>query len=91
VDCWIGVIRENDKCVVRVAGTLTHAQVPEFLKACANCPQLVLDLVDLQNADVAGIDAIRRLRGAGASLVGTTGYVQLKLDSPVVASTRGLP
>ena len=90
MDCWIGVIRENDKCVVRVAGTLTHSQVPELLKACANCPQLVLDLVDLLNADVTGIDAIRRLRGSGASLIGTSGYVQMKLDAPV-ASTRGLP
>mgnify|MGYP003576247843 FL=1 len=90
MDCWIGVLRENDKCVVRVAGTLTHSQVPELLKACANCPKLVLDLVDLLNADVAGIDAIRRLRAAGASLTGTSGYVQLKIDAPV-ASTRGLP
>jgi hypothetical protein len=89
VDCWIGVAHEADRCVVRVAGTLTHAQVPELLKACANCPTLVLDLQDLLNADVTGIDAIRRFRSAGATLVGTSGYIQLKLDAAVM-SARGL-
>ena len=75
--------------MVRIAGTLTYAQVPELLKACANCGSLVLDLKDLLNADVAGIDTIRRFRSTGAGLVGTSGYIQLKLDSPVVSS-RGI-
>jgi hypothetical protein len=84
VDCWIGVVRENDTCIVRLAGSLTHAQVPELLKACANCPKLVLDLMELLNADAAGIDAIRRFRRAGATLIGTSGYIQLKIDSPTI-------
>jgi hypothetical protein len=34
------------------------------------------------SADVAGIEALQRLRGKGATLVGAPGYLQLKLDSP---------
>ena len=86
MDCWIGVIHEADKCLVRVAGTLTRAQVPELVKACSQCGALVLDLQDLVNADAAGIDALRNLRSAGASLVGTSGYIQIKIDSPVAGS-----
>ena len=86
MDCWIGVIHEADKCLVRVAGTLTRAQVPELVKACSNCGTLVLDLHDVVNADAAGIDAIRGFRNAGATLVGTSGYIQMKIDSPVAGS-----
>jgi hypothetical protein len=86
VDCWIGVIHEADKCLVRVAGTLTRAQVPELVKACSGCGKLVLDLQDLVNADAAGVDAIRTFRTSGATLVGTSGYIQIKIDSPVHGS-----
>lgn len=86
VDCWIGVIHEADKCLVRVAGTLTRAQVPELVKACSQCGSLVLDLQDLVNADAAGIEAIRSLRSGGATLVGASGYIQIKIDSPVPGS-----
>jgi hypothetical protein len=81
VDCWIGVQRDNGTCVVRLAGSLTQAQVPELLGACEACPSLVLDLSDLLHADGAGIDAVRQLRGSGASLVGASGYIQLKLGA----------
>jgi ABC-type transporter Mla MlaB component len=81
VDCWIGVQRDNDKCLVRLAGSLTHAQVPELLRACEACPSIVLDLSDLVNADTAGVDAVRQLRGSGASLVGASGYIQIKLGA----------
>jgi hypothetical protein len=86
VDCWIGVIHEADKCLVRVAGTLTRAQVPELVKACSNCGTLVLDLHDVVNADAAGIDALRGFRNAGATLVGTSGYILMKIDSSVAGS-----
>ena len=86
MDCWIGVIHEADKCLVRVAGTLTRAQVPELLKACSNCGGLVLDLHDLLNADGAGVDAIRQLRSGGATLVGTSGYIQIKVDTQAAGS-----
>ena len=82
MDCWIGVDREGNRRIVRLAGRLTDAQVPELLRACAESPGLDLDLSELVSADAAGIDAIRRIRVAGASLVGTHGYIQIKLDTP---------
>jgi hypothetical protein len=88
VDCWIGVVNERDRRVVRLAGRLTVAQVPELLAACAEGP-LELDLKDLVSADIAGIEALQRVRGGGATLVGTPRYIQLKLDSPTGGPTGG--
>ena len=82
MDCWIGVVQEIDRRVVRLAGQLSGAQVPELLEACAQGGYLQLDLSDLVSADMAGIDALQRVRAAGAHLVGVPGYIQLKLDSP---------
>src|SRR5687767_12205058 len=31
VDCWIGVVQKDDRRVVRLAGRLGEAQVPELL------------------------------------------------------------
>ena len=81
VDCWIGVVTERARRVVRVAGRLSVAQVPELLRACSDEGPLELDLSDLVSADMAGIEALQRVRGGGATLVGTPGYIQLKLDS----------
>lgn len=58
--------------MVRLAGFLTSAQVPELLKACLECEALDLDLTDLVSADPAGLDALRRIRAGGASLMGTS-------------------
>lgn len=82
MDCWIGIDREGNRRIVRLAGRLTDAQVPELLRACAETGGLDLDLTELVSADAAGIDAIRRIRVAGAALVGTHGYIQIKLDTP---------
>ena len=81
VDCWIGVVQEVDFRVVRLAGQLSAAQVPELLKACADASHVRLDLSDLVSADTPGIDALRRVRANGADLVGVPGYIQLKIDS----------
>jgi hypothetical protein len=81
VECWIGVAQEADRRVVRLAGRLSIAEVPELLKACAEANPLELDLRELLSADVAGIEALQGLRGRGARLVGAPGYLQLKLDS----------
>ena len=88
VDCWIGVVQQADRRVVRLAGRLSVAQVPELLEACAEHLPLELDLTDLVSADAAGIEALQRLRGQGATLVGAPGYMQLKLDSPPEAGQR---
>ena len=70
MDCWIGVVQEIDRRVVRLAGQLSGAQVPELLEICAEADSLQVDLSDLVSADVAGIDALQRVRAAGANLVG---------------------
>ena len=82
VDCWIGVVQERNGRLVRLAGRLSVAQVPELLNACAEAIPLQIELTDLVSADAAGIEALQRLRGQGASLVGAPGYLQMKLDSP---------
>ena len=60
MDCWIGVVTENDRRVVRLAGRLSVAQVPELLTVCADSRILELDLTDLMAVDVAGIEALQR-------------------------------
>jgi len=81
VDCWIGVVQEADRRIVRLAGRLGMAQVPELIRACGEPRTLQLDLTDLVSADVAGVEALQRARDNGAILVGVPGYIQLKLDS----------
>jgi len=81
VDCWIGVTTNAQHRVVRLAGRLTAAQVPELLAACAEGQSVELDLAEMVSADVAGIEALRHVRVRGATLVGASGYIQLKLDS----------
>jgi hypothetical protein len=95
VECWIGVVQEADRRIVRLAGRLSIAEVPELLSACAEAHPIELDLRDLLAADVAGIEALQGLRGRGAMLVGAPGYLQLKLDSSLaheparLGTTRG--
>jgi len=81
VECWIGVVTEVDRRVVRVAGRLGVAHVPELLTACSGDGALELNLTDLASADNAGVEALQRIRRKGATLVGTPGYLQLKIDS----------
>ena len=72
MECWIGVATEGDRRMVRVAGRLSVAHVAELLTACAgnetprNRPRR-----DLVSADLAGIEALQRVRSKGATLVGT--------------------
>ena len=82
VDCWIGVVQEDGRRVVRLAGRLGDIQVPELSRACAgtSASTIVLDLTDLLSADAAGIEAIRNLCLAGASVAGVHGYIKLKLE-----------
>lgn len=91
MDCWIGVVQQTDRHVVRLAGRLSVAQVPELLEACAKASRVELDLTDLVSTDAAGIEALQRLRAQGVVLVGAPGYLQLKLDSPAGPSVAGLP
>jgi hypothetical protein len=81
VECWIGVTTEGDRRVIRVAGRLAVAHVPAFLTACEGKGALELNLSDLASADNAGVEALQRIRRKGATLVGTPGYILLKIDS----------
>ena len=81
VDCWIGVVQEADRRLVRLAGRLSVTQVPELLTVCAEVLPIEIDLSDLVSADASGIEALQRLRARGATLVNAPGYLQLKLDS----------
>jgi len=81
VECWIGVIQQTDRRLVRLAGRLSVAQVPELLSACGEVFPIELDLTELVSADAAGIEALQRLRGQGARLSSAPGYLQLKIDS----------
>lgn len=81
MECWIGVVTEGNRRVVRVAGRLGVAHVPELLTACQGDGPLELNLTDLASADAAGIEALQRARVKGATLVGTPGYIRLKIDS----------
>jgi hypothetical protein len=79
VECWIGIVSEGDRRVVRLAGRLTAAQVPELLAACAGAASVELDLKDLVSSDAAGIEAVQRIHASGATLTSPSGYIQLKL------------
>jgi ABC-type transporter Mla MlaB component len=81
VECWIGIVSEGDRQIVRLAGRLSAAQVPELLIACADQAAIELDLTDLLSADASGIEALQRLRRKGATLSGTPGYIQLQLHT----------
>ena len=67
VDCWIGVAQEAQRRTVRLAGRLTIGHVPELLRACAESGAVEVDLTDLVSADLAGVDALRRVRAGGAT------------------------
>jgi hypothetical protein len=86
VECWIGVATEGNRRIIRVAGRLGLAHIPDMLKACGDSPVLEIDLTDLVSADMAGIEALRRMRAQGAILVGTPGYIKLKMDTPSLRS-----
>ena len=81
MDCWIGVTEESSRRVVRLAGRLTVAQVPDLMTACADAGELQIDLTDLVSADAFGIEALQNLRDRDAKFVGVNGYIQLKLDT----------
>ena len=81
MDCWIGISGESGRRLVRLAGRLSAAQVPELLEACAVGGAIEIDLTDLIGADAAGVEALQRVQTAGAVLVSVPGYIRLKLDS----------
>ena len=83
MECWIDVAEEPNRCVVRVAGRLGSAQVPDLLQACTTTTRktLVLDLAELLNVDGGGCQALLALRRSGATFASLPEYIRLKLES----------
>ena len=68
--------------VVRLEGWLEGEAVAELERVVSGGSGLLrLDLSELRSADTAGLDALRALRAAGASLVGASPYIRLLLGS----------
>jgi hypothetical protein len=88
VECWIGIAQIGEDRVVRLAGRLAEAQVPDLLQTCADLGPSRLDLTELVSTDVAGLEALRRVQAQGAMLVGVPEYIQLKLNSAARAGLR---
>jgi anti-anti-sigma regulatory factor len=67
--------------VVRLEGWLEGEVVAELESVVrGGSGPLRLDLSELRSADKAGLDALRALRAAGASLVGASPYIRLLLE-----------
>ena len=72
---------EDDRLVLRLEGRLSVAQVPELLQTWADAEPAELDLAELLSADVGGIEALRRIRDSGTTLVGAPGYIKMKIEA----------
>jgi anti-anti-sigma regulatory factor len=67
--------------VVRLEGWLAGEAVAELERVVnGDSGPLRLDLSELRSADTAGLDVLRALRAAGASLVGASPYIRLLLE-----------
>lgn len=70
-------MRQRDGCTIYLAGHLRAEQVHELGRIyAAGSGRIRIDLTDLLSADAVGIDALRRLRHAGADLVGVPRYLR---------------
>jgi hypothetical protein len=82
MECLISVAQANDPRVVRVAGRLTEAQVPDLLRVCAaNAGRVQIDLGELVSADSVGLETLHRLRTSGARIVDAPRFIELTLDT----------
>jgi hypothetical protein len=76
------IVDTRDHRLIRLAGRLAEAQVPELLNACSNQPLVVqLHLGDLISVDPIGLDALHSLCRGGTQLLEVPAYIQLKLNS----------
>ena len=77
VECRIQVQQRGDGCTIQLAGRLHAAQVHELRSACAVATGPIrIDLTDLLSVDAVGLDVLRRLRIAGAEIVGAAQYLR---------------
>ena len=86
MECLIEVVDRSNHRIIRLAGRLAEAQVPELFKVCADAAiDIELDLANLVSVDPVGLDALHRLRQRGAAFTDVPAYIQLKLDSAYAA------
>jgi len=71
-------VRHEEAGVLRLAGRLGAAEVPEFERS-AGAGVRALDLADLTGADEEGLAAIRRLRDRGLEVRNASHYLALAL------------
>lgn len=77
MECRIQVQQHADGCTIQLAGRLNAEQVYELQSVCAAATGRVrIDLTDLLSADPVGLDALRRLRVAGAEITGEARYLR---------------
>jgi hypothetical protein len=82
MDIRISSHRAGAAYVVKVDGALTAGGLPELERTAAGLDvPLTVDLSDLRAADEEGIQALRRLRAAGAELVGASPYMALRIGT----------
>jgi len=82
-------VDDANRRLVRVAGDLSVAQVPDLLEACADSLPVQLNLTDVVSVDVVAIEALQQLRSKGALLIGARRYLQLKLGLVNAAAPMG--
>jgi hypothetical protein len=82
MECMIEVIEQSDHRVIRLAGRLSEAQVPDLFNVCAAPATSVrLDLGNLISVDLVGLDALHRLQQRGTVFTDVPEYIQLKLNA----------
>jgi len=81
VTLYIACGSDSGVRVVRLEGWLEGEAVAEFERVVnGETAPLRLDLSELRSADTAGLDLLRAVRQAGASLVGASPYIRLLLE-----------
>jgi anti-anti-sigma regulatory factor len=82
VTLYIASDSDSGVRVVRLEGWLEGEAVAELERVVnEESGPLRLDLSELRSVDAAGLDALRALRAAGASLVGASPYIKLLLGT----------
>lgn len=79
------------RTILEVDGWLQVDGLAELERACGDpSAGLTLDLRGLRHADEASLAALRRLRAAGASFVGLSAYLTLRLGPARAEHQRGV-
>jgi hypothetical protein len=72
----------EDGALLRIDGHLDRDSLAELEGACEIAqPPITLDISGLRLADEAALDSLVRLERAGASLIGASQYLELRLKS----------